>query len=177
MRPLQEFKLNPFNRVYQFLNQPISELANALGIGSGNQESEWTYTEVDITSSQILNMGTTPIELLPAAGTDKYYDLKVALEYTYGTLGYAIPSNDQYLVGGGNSYNGTLFRHSSFNQGSDIVLLSQIGAPMEVNSSDVFASVYFKNDNIVLTTFDGNDPSGGDGTIKAKIWYKIITFG
>jgi hypothetical protein len=32
MKALQEFKLNPINRVYQFLNQPISALADALGI-------------------------------------------------------------------------------------------------------------------------------------------------
>lgn len=52
---------------------------------------------VNISSAQILTLGSSPVTLLTAPGANKYYDVKkVIVEYTYGTVEYAL--NTQLAV-------------------------------------------------------------------------------
>lgn len=142
-----------------------------------NQESEWTYTEVDITSSQILNMGSTPIELLPAPNTNEYYDInKIALEYTYGTVPYTL-ENDHLAFNNYSAYIHKTLIIMQFN--TAIIASNNSGGLLDTIDTNLALQNQINGigNNVELTTYNSTNPTGGDGTLKAKIWYKIITFG
>jgi hypothetical protein len=158
----------------------------------GVVNSEYQEVTVNISSEQILNMGTTPIELLPAPGVDKYYDVdKFFLEYTPGSSNYTIGENaigkPVILLNGSGFYN---FLEMPLD--SDKILV-QINYPLtmntlwEIGDATSNISVSFLNQSIGLSYFAGSeftagnftpfDPEDGDGTIRAIIKYKIRTFG
>ena len=154
-------------------------------IGGG---SEWIETIVNISSSQILNMGTTPIELLPAPGVNKYYDIEqIAFEYTYGTTPY---SGIQYITYAGRLINSDLIQAEenrvltilpnvsysaarSFNNGETTNLINIIESFNRINDPIVISSSIFVN----LSGFEEANPTDGDGTMRAIIKYKVRTFG
>jgi hypothetical protein len=122
------------------------------------------YTAVTVTTSEILNIDISPVPLLPAPGSNKYYDFKVYYEYTYGTtpyLGSSIVIKDSSLIynlGGANlNINGVV--NNSVNIGRST---ATGGFPLNLD--------------LVLTT-TGGPLTGGDGTMKIKIYYNIVTFG
>ena len=47
------------------------------------------FTAVTITSAQTLSIGSIPVQILPAPGTNKYYDFKVLFEYVFNTTAYS----------------------------------------------------------------------------------------
>lgn len=140
----------------------------------------WVEAIVEITSAQILAMGSTPIELLPAPGAEKYYDWKVNLEYTHVTTPYSTPANDMMVIGGGNSYYG---HYSTFWIIEGVTNKANICYPNSdtLTSDGVLdypaSNGMEMNDSLVLTTLNGNNPTLGDGTIRAIIKYKVKTFG
>lgn len=132
---------------------------------------------VEISSAQILAMGTTPIELLPAPGVGKYYDIdKIRFEFTYGTIAYILA--DPYLF---------------ISQGSDMAYFSNALIIEELDSvhiTKLFEPVY--NDPVTtvnyaypldmnfplsLYTVNNTDPTIGDGTMRAVITYAVRVFG
>lgn len=134
-----------------------------------------TTTTVNISSAQILAMGSTPIELLPAAGVGKYYDIeKVIIEYTYisGTYGSIYPVFQQGdktnygLIG----WDGTTFPlESCIFVINDTAIGSSSGYPTN--------SPILTNNPFRLTTNSGADPTGGVATLRAIITYTTRTFG
>ena len=150
--------------------------------------SGYTETIVNISSSQILNMGTTPIELLPAPGVNKYYDIEqIAFEYTYGTTPY---SGIQYITYAGRLINSDLIQAEenrvltilpnvsysaarSFNNGETTNLINIIESFNRINDPIVISSSIFVN----LSGFEEANPTDGDGTMRAIIKYKVRTFG
>lgn len=133
-----------------------------------------TTVEVDITSAQILAMGTTPIELLPAPGAGKYYDVeKIVLEYTHVTTAYTTTSTQLYLTQGNDMcYFPTLITNTSNDQ-------YVIGRELNVFDGGVFSSVYkpIVNESLKLWNYDGDNPTLGNGTLRATITYTTRTFG
>lgn len=120
------------------------------------------YSAVTISSGQILTLNSSPIEILPSPGVDKYYDFKVYFEYYYGSLSYV--SNPIYLIDGTGKY---------------ITEQFDIQAPYNsilVSNMNSFANYSPVNSNLQLTT-PTTDPTSGDGSIKIKIWYNIVDFG
>jgi len=141
-----------------------------------------TYLEVDISSAQILSMGTTPIELIAPQGADKYCMVSdLIIEETGGSVGYdftglnmALNNNDgdfttamQQLSSGENEKRvfrlGALFLSSYLNNGTT-------DQPWLYVSSAINSGLY-------LTTDTEADPTSGNGTMKVKIWYTVRTFG
>ena len=143
--------------------------------------SPGTYVEVDISSAEILAMGTTPIELLPAPGVGKYYEYKGSIEYTRGTAGYQFNSSQDLLaILIESQYAGT-FIQPLFLTGIDTPIISFFNntspqglAPNGLEIENVYTDT---NSRVVMTTFSGVDLTLGDGTMKAKIWYKLRTVG
>ncbi len=138
-------------------------------VGSG-----YTETIVNISSAQILAMGATPIELLPAPGSGKYYDIdKIIFEYNYGTTAYTMD-------------NITIDCQESFR---DIRLLQNAFACFVIidgkNFSTYDGSDYafnitpemVLNSNVEIYEKQGVNPTLGDGTLRVKIYHKTITFG
>lgn len=139
--------------------------------------SEWTYAEVNISKSQIENMGSTPIELLPALNTNEYYDInKIALEYTYGTVPYTL-ENDHLAFNNYSAYIHKTLIIVPFN--TAIIASNNSGGLLDTIDTNLALQNQINGigNNVELTTYNNTNPTGGDGTLKAKIWYKIITFG
>lgn len=129
----------------------------------------YTYIEVPITSAQILNMWDTAIDLLPTLASNQYYIFDIVLEYTAGTTPYV--NTDPWGI-----------------YGSDIEYVEystvSLGATNEVyriSSSDQkfpdAANREFTGTSVKMYTNGSANPTAGDGTILAKIWYKVRTFG
>lgn len=124
----------------------------------------------------ILGIGTSPIELLPAPGSGKYYDIdKIVLEYTKGTTPYSqLTPNilwiDPFFTGIDNLLN---------NIATFLTLIFRPGASYTLpTTSDVVVNEYLPiNKAINLSTWSSADPTLGDGTLRVKIYHKTITFG
>lgn len=148
---------------------------------SGGSEA-YSTTVVNISSAQILAMGTTPIELLPAAGAGKYYEIeKVRFEYTHNTtnytitddtpgiiitdsLGYASKAIDQYFFGYENTYIVWDGEFETFN--------NQIP-----NTAGISMSMRPLNSDLILSLPAGATIADGDGTLQVIITYTTRTFG
>lgn len=133
-----------------------------------------TTTVVNISSAQILNMGSSPIELLPAPGVGKYYEWSVILEYTHVATPYTIADLYLYL----DSPFVLISKQFIATSGNKVIKMSSDS----VDSSESVAGVAYKfhsstNAALVLSTYDSNNPTLGDGTMRAIITYTERTFG
>jgi len=140
--------------------------------------SDIITTIVNVSSTQILAMGTTPIELLPAPGVGKYYDnVKVILEYTHGTANYNL-SSDLINVRSEENYKYIALcgidSLQTVNKVTDLILG---GSDIDSGLGFVFGGTRVPNNRIVLDTYNNTNPTDGDGTLRAIITYTIRTFG
>jgi hypothetical protein len=141
--------------------------------------SQYTETIVNIPSAQILAMGTTPIELLPAAGVGKYYDIeKVILEYTNVTTAYSLAIDYLQIEYNNNTYanlNKSIITQSD--NALDIIKNGQENdGTSEVNFT--YGNSGMLNQNVRLKVYNSStNPTLGDGTLRVKIYHKTITFG
>ena len=136
---------------------------------------------VNITSSQILNMGSSPIELLVAPGGNNYYDIqKIIIEYSFGTNSYEFTSSATfYLDGAFDSYiDKTLITSASNsvctisgNLRNTLTVGSGSGSVQVKTNKDVL------NSNLLMGTPNGDNPTSGDGTIRVIITYSTRAFG
>jgi hypothetical protein len=148
----------------------ISNIITAVNALEGG--SDYTETIVNISSAQILAMGTSPIELLPAAGAGKYYDIdKVVIEYTHVSTAYT--SNYIMLINDG----GNPLSYSQFSNSNSFVELTLNQTFVDVVEGVGLSQMNTLNQALVLTTYDGVSPTLGDGTMRVKIYHKTITFG
>jgi len=133
--------------------------------------NEWKTKVVDITADLISDMGSNPIQLLPAAGAGKYYDIEsVILEFTAGESQYSVKTvglyiDDTFTIG-------SLFISSPQNR---IAIFKNVF--LNIADSDILPLELNYGAPVSLRTSDGTDPTGGDGTMRAIIKYKIRTFG
>lgn len=136
---------------------------------------------VPIKSADILALGTTPFELLPAPGEGYYYVIeRIAIEYTFGTAGYILPTSPTlYLDGCFDAYidrslitatNDTVCTISG-NLRNTITVGSGSGNVKVITNKDVL------NSNLVIGTMNSDNPTTGDGSLNVKITYRIATFG
>lgn len=143
--------------------------------------SSGLYKEVDISSTQILNDLSSGIILLPinTGVTTSYYDIeKVIIEYNHVTTPYTISAATWIVLQLNNSQRVYL----STNQ-----LSSGLNSYMIVNHLNyaIYDTVNQINlsgpsrllTNLNMATFGGVIPTGGDGTMKVKIWYSILKYG
>jgi len=173
------------SKAYQALG--IDEIANdietaftAINNLEANPSTGYTETIVTISSAQILAMGTTPIELLPAPGAGKYYDIeKIVLEYTHVSTSYTLNGKIP-CVKDGQNYGTITFNGGMFNEGVNTYAILKGDFITNVNADPNGKVVNYyniENNNLVLTTFDAGEFTLGDGTLRVKIYHKTITFG
>lgn len=157
---------NGFQEVYT-----IEDLQESVG------GSEYTETIVDISSEEILAMGTTPIELLPAAGVGKYYDInKMLFEFTYGNTVYAIDGVDPEYITFSGAASGAVASISPD------VIISPNNYYLIINNTFLDSNLqlqgnYTLDQPLTMTTGNGQNFINGDGTLRVKIYHKTITFG
>jgi hypothetical protein len=131
--------------------------------------SEYTETIVNISSAQILSIGTTPIELLPAAGVGMYYDWYAFVEYDFGTAPY---TNNNLVIDFTDDY----INLENMINASENKYAKALTVPYNNMSSEMRTFAYSLNKAITLTSYEGN-PTDGNGTLRVKIYHKTITFG
>ena len=141
-----------------------------------------TTVEVNISSAQILAMGSTPIELLPVAGAGNYYDIdKVRIEYNGGAAAYANITEQVIVIGSSNLYGTVGWLESSFLTSTTDAAASFSRAGIEVYVAGLNSAVAIPlvemNENIIMTTYDSSNPTLGNGTMRAIITYTVRTFG
>jgi hypothetical protein len=141
--------------------------------------SEYTETIVNISSAEILAMGTTPIELLPAAGVGMYYDIdKFIFEYTHVNDAYVFPTALFMKIEESSCGNFISITNSLIEETNNSILISfnrvnglSPGGDWPINYK------LYDNGGYNLTTNDSTNPTLGDGTLRVKIYHKTITFG
>ena len=154
------------------------------------------YTEVDISSAQLLALGTTAIQLLPAPGANNYYTGYIDFEFTYGTTQYSVVDQTGILI----VYSSGVFQNDRISGLLSVALLldnDNVIVSMPMNRFPADAGVvgggaaldqpvlvpHVLNDQpLKIQSFQGSfagtqNPTLGDGTLKAKIYYKVKSFG
>jgi hypothetical protein len=145
---------------------------------------DYDYIEVPISSTQILQLNSTGVILLPAPVAGFWNDVdRIILEYTYGSSPYAIagvePSLDIYY-----GINNLISKDFLMQSQNTVVRLSFSNDPQYPNPSGYFGAPFspwfVAGQGFGATSVQFScdvDPTGGNGTILAKIWYKVRTFG
>jgi hypothetical protein len=121
------------------------------------------YTAITVSSSEMLSIGTTPKSLLPAPGANKYYDFKAHIEYNYGTSAYTTSS--------------VVLKLSTINMGFTFNINGVTQNKIQTVVSESQGGGVNLNSELNLGNQNGIDPTGGNGTIKVKIFYNIVNFG
>lgn len=122
--------------------------------------NEWKTKVIDISSAEILDL-TTPIELLPAAGVGKYYDIETTkMKVLFGTTPYDPDSMNKIEVKQG---------LQTFNFGPNIIAQSSntFGIGIRSGYTATNQNVTISSDAVALD---------GDGTAQVIIKYKVNTF-
>jgi hypothetical protein len=133
-----------------------------------------TYTEVPISSADILVIGSTPFNLLPALVNPlQYYEAKIIFEYTAGGDPYTFAADLTINAG---SYIIRIDKTLITTVDNKWLVVSDmcVGTPSGVYT---LRKPYEVFQSLQLTTSNSSDPADGDGTILAKIWYNVRTFG
>lgn len=155
--------------------ETVFTAVNDLETTVGNLETEVnnlpaspTTTVVNISSAQILNMGSSPIELLPAPGVGKYYsEVLLFLEYNYNSLDYSIANGKKlqaYFDGAGAA---AIFGEFAISYGENCFSFNSLPQDGAIGL----------NLPILLGVESNTNPTGGNGTLRAIITYTERTFG
>jgi len=123
------------------------------------------YTAVTITSAQTLTIGTLPVQILPAPGANKYYDIKTYFEYVFNSTAYSSTGTFQLVD------NTTKRVTNQFDINGQLVSRVFVS---DMNFQNQFTSL---NSQIDFTTSNSTDPTLGDGYFKIKVYYNIVDFG
>lgn len=149
--------------------------------------SSYTETIVNISSAQILDMGSSPIELLPAPGVGKYnkvneyvIEADITSPFTLGTIKtIAIVSTSGYKYIFGSADFLTETGKFVFNLSDSHVWNVYSTSDTPSNRIDYGYSPI--NDALSITFLDDSnnsvDPTDGDGTMRIIIYSKERTFG
>ena len=142
-------------------------------IEQSNSSSQYSYTEVNISSSDILSMDSTPVELLPAPGAGKYYDVdKIIFEFSYNSLVYNTANNFLNIFNGRGTTN---IYASLLTDTTDTVCITKLSTFFDSGDGGLaVAPLVGINSALILTA--GAPITSGNSTLKAKIYYKTMTF-
>lgn len=137
---------------------------------------EYTEKIVDLTSAQIKTLGT-PIELLPAPGTNKYYIIdRIQIEYKFGTTAYIFPTSPTFYLDG--CFDSYIIRTLLTGLTSSVCVINgnlrnTITVGSGSGSVQVITNRDILNSNLIMGTPNGDNPTTGNGTMRIKIYYKI----
>lgn len=126
------------------------------------------YTQVSLSSAQLLSLNTTPVQLVAAPGAGKYIvPIHMSFDYTYVSTTYSSATIQTYET---SDKSGTITSNTSFLSftASIIRQLYQTGA------AGGSAITYVANQPLMMWA-TGGDPTTGDGTAKVNVYYKIVT--
>lgn len=133
-------------------------------------------SSLSLNSSELANVYTTPIQLLPAPGSGFHYLVEtVEWVYNFATTAYtSCVGNFAIQSGSGSSgFNSPWAKLSSnFFSASDSQY--SFGASTGAWTPDYADFSVFDNAAIYLTNRDGYDMASGDGTLSITLKYQIV---
>lgn len=123
-----------------------------------------------LTSSDILALSGTPIELVPAPGPDKVILFKtVMIQFTFGTMAYTAGSNLRVYYGSAGT--------GRYVSSTTNTFLQATADKMYQQADTIISFTYSPPSNLVnsalVLTVDGADFATGDGTAVLVIEYTI----
>lgn len=135
------------------------------------------YEEVDLTSTELFALNSSPTTLKAALGTDQYYEPEcITLEFSFGTAAYALASDILITMGGANLAKiPTSFITGSGATPKKVQIIKDFVVAVSGGTDTHRGSYNLTSSAIVITS--NNDATLGDGTIKVKMWTTIRTFG
>lgn len=137
---------------------------------------EILYTEVAVSSAEILTLGSVGKTILPAPGAGKYYDFsEVIIEYKHNSAQYNL---SDYIVLGVDHITANLIKFAQDNAIKSTPFSSKTWDAVEGKLVEFgYGFTGCVNAQVDMYTYLGTDPTGGDGTMLVKIWYKVRTIG
>jgi hypothetical protein len=141
-------------------------------LGGGGDSSGIQTTTKTITSAELLDLVTNPVELIAAPGSNKFIGvLKVIVKYLPGETPYTNDLSVSLAYGDpSNAWVEDLFIFKSFNQ--DAPWLG------EMNSHNIFGDIgaaISESVNQALNLANvGDDLEDGDGTMSIQVTYKVF---
>lgn len=170
------------NYLWNWLGSPLKKFAAALApyLGGGGGDG-YTYTEINISSAELINPPSIPpgyaytdgIVLLPITGPTQYYEWKLNIEFIPGSTAYNNPSPMPLF----NNQNQWEIKTTVISANVPAVWLLDSRTPIiNAGSGDANPGDYVEDNQLILTWGPGLF-TGGDGTLKVKLWYKLVNFG
>lgn len=143
----------------------------------------WQYKEVDIPSATLINpqlvpmLGITGVTLIEPAGVNMYYEWKMNLEYTAGTTPYTVNNTVAMLYSVNNLWPSVYLTNLGSVSLSNLYWQFDSRAGWQNTNDNNFIYDDPANSSYLAMTWNVGDLVGGDGSMKAKIWYKAVKFG
>lgn len=138
------------------------------------------YSEVAISSAEILDLFANPKVLLPPPSVGKYYIIDlVIIEFTFGTVDYDITDVDFVYLDEIRAF----INRNILDRGENTVTIIKNDSITRDETPISFQNIvlnerrFFLNSGGLNLTCGNGSPIDGDGTLLVKIWYKIETFG
>ena len=165
-----------------FINTPTTSMAANGAVltlldnttGECQFVSEWTETIVNLSALDILALGSGVV-LLPSLISGEYYNIdSIIIEFSPNTTPYTMAGIGNIQLSYGTA---SVYIDNQFILGfsENVVMIKD---PIKSSGTAVYNYIdSTAGDTVVLTTDTGLSPLVGDGTAKAKIKYKIETFG
>ena len=142
----------------QTIQVPISEIAN---LGEGGLKK----VIVPVTTDDLLQIGTTPKVLIPAAGANIYIvPINIMVVYQFDTAPYATSATLRA------KFNGTAASDYIFECGDISAVANWAHASTNVGAQSSGVR-YLQNTAVELTTSDGVDPTAGAGALTVYVTY------
>jgi hypothetical protein len=147
--------------------------ASFVSVSDAEGNLRGTKAVVNISSAQILTLGTA-FQLLPAPGAGKYYDIKeVILEYTQGTTPYTLTGRPQVQLDG----LVLIDCDPAILQSTGYIISNNCNNELALAGSYAQAYPSTLDTAVTMKTSNSSNPTLGDGNLRVIIYYNIRTFG
>lgn len=129
-----------------------------------------TTATVDITSSEILNIFTTPKQIIAAPGAGKILQVvSLMAYYKFGTTAYSASASFAFKYDNASGAAVNISSLTMLDNAADALIFPELAT----QTNDVLVTPYV-NKNIIFTNTSAN-PTSGDGTLRIYVTYKTIT--
>lgn len=140
----------------------------------------YQYKEVNISSADLTSSSYVLVILLPKIYGNQYYEWKLNVEFTPGATAYDPITNQIKIISTWADYQPLVLSDIPSQEKIVWQLDSRSGKQYSTENGGIYGDAV--DGGLGLAPYlgmawDGGTFVGGDGTMKAKIWYKINKFG
>lgn len=140
--------------------------------------SDYTYSELTLSDTQMKTGLDVGFDIVAAQGAGTYLEYFGVIEFNHNTTAYSM--SDGLVVGNQNSYGGNYIADDLISSSEDrVIWFSSNGVGQEDSFTPGVSTGYSVplNEALRIFTYNGTNPTLGDGDILIKVWYKVKTKG